>query len=83
MLLPICFSRPIPREQQQSLVTMEKNLNSSHVERRDNPTIVHSGEVYTDEVLSKAGVEELREDTVANVHLVSSAPALDIREVHL
>jgi hypothetical protein len=50
---------------------MERDLTSSHIEERNENTqnVVHGGQV-TDADLLKAGVEEIKEDNVANVDLV-------------
>jgi hypothetical protein len=50
---------------------MEAHLNASHLERKNenSPNVVHGGQV-TDNDLLKAGVDEIREDNVANVDLV-------------
>lgn len=49
---------------------MERDLTSAHVEEKDhNPTVLHGGQI-TDADLLKAGVDEVREDVVANVDLV-------------
>ena len=53
---------------------MERDLNSSHIEERNetSPNIVHGGQV-TDADLLKAGVEEIKEDSVENVDLVGTS----------
>lgn len=50
---------------------MERDLNAAHIEEKsDNaPNVVHGGQV-TDADLLKAGIDEIREDNVANVDLV-------------
>lgn len=52
---------------------MERDLSSSHIEERNetSPNIVHGGQV-TDADLLKAGVEEIKEDSVENVDLAAA-----------
>jgi hypothetical protein len=53
---------------------MERDLNSSHVEERsEHVSNVANGGQVTNSDLLKAGVEEVREDNVANVDLVRTS----------
>ena len=49
---------------------METNLNTNHVENNGVSTIIHDNQIYSDVDLLKAGANEIKEDNVANVHLV-------------
>ena len=51
---------------------MEGGLSASHVEDPGAAAgNLYTGEVYTDEVLMKAGADDIQEVNVANVQLVS------------
>jgi len=50
---------------------MEKDLDSSHVEDNNASSATHSAQVILDSDLLKAGADEIKEDNVANIHLVN------------
>ncbi len=50
---------------------MEKDSNASHVERSDSAAVVLPPQIVSDADLLKAGADSIKEDAVANVHLVS------------
>jgi len=53
------------------LSKMEENLESSHVEESGAPTVLQGAQVVSDVDLVKAGADDIQEDNVANVHLMS------------
>lgn len=60
---------------------MEKNLNPSHVESNGTPAVVLPPQIVTDVDLLKVGADEIREDKVANVYLVSPVHVLPLQRL--
>lgn len=56
-------------QHQRILINMLGGLTSKHVEGDGTVPVVHAGEVYTDDMLRKAGAE-IKEENVVNVQLV-------------
>jgi hypothetical protein len=52
------------------LVKMETDLKTNHAENSGTPAVIHDSQIYSDVDLRKAGVNDNKEDNVANTHLV-------------
>ena len=49
---------------------MEGNMKHRHVEESGAPTVVQGAQIVSEVDLVKAGADDIKEDNVANIHLV-------------
>jgi len=70
-LVPVLFP-PGPTLAGQRLfsITMDGYLRSIHVEDSGPPAVIQGAQIVSNVDLMKAGADDIKEDNVANVHLV-------------